>query len=50
MNLRRRLLRRRGLELGKRLFLDRDDGDGVPGASRGVEHQEGKSSVAGDET
>ena len=42
--------RRGGFKLRECLFLDGNDGDRVARAPRGVEHQEGKSSVAGDET
>ena len=37
-------------KLRKGLLFERDDGDGMPGASGGVEHQEGESAVSGDET
>ena len=36
-------------ELGKRLFLEGDDGDVVAGAARRVEDEEGKPAVAGDQ-
>ena len=37
-------------EIGKRFFLDGDDGDVVARAARGVEDEKGKTAVAGDQT
>src|SRR5260221_11898101 len=50
MHRRRRRPRGRFGELRRRFFLQRDDGDVVPGAARGVEHEEWKAAVAGYET
>ena len=41
--------RGRVVQLGKRLFLRRDDRDVVPLRARGVEHEEREPAVAGDE-
>ena len=43
-------LRGRVVQLGERFFLDRDDGDVVALRARGVEDEERKPAVAGDET
>ena len=37
------------VEIGKGFFLEGDDGDVVAGAARGVEDEEGKAAVAGDQ-
>ena len=37
-------------EVGKRFFLQRDDGDVVAGAARGVEHQKREPTVASYQT
>src|SRR5262245_66563027 len=38
------------LEIRKRFFLERDDGDVVAGAARGVEDQKREPAVAGDQS
>ena len=38
------------VQIGKGLFLERDDRHVVPGAAGGVEHQEREPAVAGDQT
>ena len=43
-------LARRLLQLRKRLFFDRHDGDVVAEAASALQRQEGKPAVAGDET
>ena len=42
-------LARQRLELGKRLALDRDDGDVVAELARGAQHEKRKRAVAGDQ-
>jgi hypothetical protein len=39
-----------GFEFGKRFFLERDDGHLVTGGASGLEDEEGKPAVAGNES